>query len=424
VTSVLHESSYPLYPTPKCGIGERKMLGSIHSDQRCRICNSTFRDDKRNGLSCPQHPEERATSFKIMFKGICKRYHSYDEAEKILIVLRYQYQQNKFDRREWSQGHPLGFQKLAEEWLERKKQVVKHKHYVNLKRCINKACIAWGQKSIKEIGYAEIEDFLFSEKDIAEKTRFNMRSCLNDFLTSLRKRKVLTWAEMPEVPTVSYEMEYRNTLQGSDQVRVLTEVKRISYEFNPRIWIGIKFLMTYFNTRPGELLRIREGDIKLERRKIVIPHPKEKKPKNMSLTSADVQLLKTIPKGFPELFFFRHLTSRNGCVPGEQFGPEYLHRYWKMACDNLGIKDVGLYGGTKHSSMCNSKRTREDVKEASMISSSSSLGRYLRHNDEKCREIYNETWKNTSDNALTMDFEDNLNSTMRSTLDTKVLKDK
>ena len=34
---------------------------------------------------------------------------------------------------------------------------------------------------------------------------------------------------------------------------------------------------------------------------------------------------------------------------GEQFGPKYFKKWWDKACENLGIKGVDLYGGTKHS---------------------------------------------------------------------------
>lgn len=30
---------------------------------------------------------------------------------------------------------------------------------------------------------------------------------------------------------------------------------------------------------------------------------------------------------------------------------EILYRFWKRACDNLGIVGVDLYGGTRHSAM-------------------------------------------------------------------------
>ena len=48
------------------------------------------------------------------------------------------------------------------------------------------------------------------------------------------------------------------------------------------------------------------------------------------------------------MFFFRHQSGRSGIKQGDQFGPKYFKVWWDKACKNLGIKDVGLYGGTKH----------------------------------------------------------------------------
>jgi len=33
-----------------------------------------------------------------------------------------------------------------------------------------------------------------------------------------------------------------------------------------------------------------------------------------------------------------------------RFGKDYLYKWWKIAWKNLGIEDVDLYGGTRHSS--------------------------------------------------------------------------
>jgi hypothetical protein len=35
---------------------------------------------------------------------------------------------------------------------------------------------------------------------------------------------------------------------------------------------------------------------------------------------------------------------------GQPFGEKYLYKWWKRTCANLGIEDVDLYSGTRHSS--------------------------------------------------------------------------
>jgi len=42
------------------------MAGGIYSDQRCPLCGGVYRDDGRRGLSCPAHPQQRATAFILL----------------------------------------------------------------------------------------------------------------------------------------------------------------------------------------------------------------------------------------------------------------------------------------------------------------------------------------------------------------------
>ena len=36
---------------------------------------------------------------------------------------------------------------------------------------------------------------------------------------------------------------------------------------------------------------------------------------------------------------------------GRIYGEKYFYKWWKKACESLGIKDVDLYGDTRHSSV-------------------------------------------------------------------------
>jgi len=77
--------------------------------------------------------------------------------------------------------------------------------------------------------------------------------------------------------------------------------------------------------------------------------PKEKKIKTIYLLPEDVDLIKTLPRGMPQLYFFRHRQGIKGVKADKRFGEHLFYTTWKKACDNLGVKDVDLYGGTRHS---------------------------------------------------------------------------
>ena len=254
--------------------------------------------------------------------------------------------------------NPLGFENLALKWLEQKKQTkIKAKTIQSYANFMGKAISVWGQRNIKTIGTAEVDDFLLDDhrtpkgKKITDKTRHNMMSCLHQFFKWVCRREKAV--EFPEFPEIAFELGWRNIVSIENQQAIIDEVKRISWDVNPKIWLGIKLLATYIKIRPGEMRDVRERDINLESGYIHIPHPKEgskKQGKYAFLDGEDIALINTFPKSItPDLYFFRHLSGQSGVKIGEQFGPKYFKKWWDRACANLGIQGVDLYGGTKHS---------------------------------------------------------------------------
>ena len=85
----------------------------------------------------------------------------------------------------------------------------------------------------------------------------------------------------------------------------------------------------------------------------LIPIPdkrtKEKSAKFIILDEDDINYLESLPRSLPRLTFFRHGSGIAGCQAGIKFGKKYFYKNWKKACKNLGIDNLDLYGGTKHS---------------------------------------------------------------------------
>ena len=181
------------------------MEGNIYSEQRCSVCGSKFRNNGKTGVVCPNHPNQFATKMEVIFRKIHKRFRVYEEAAQFLSGLRYKVVENTFDARDYQKDLPLSFTNQSKKWLETKKAKVltgdlSESHYRNLKNYMSRACAFFGHKPVKDIGYADLEDFLLAQKDISDeatdnqkdisgKTRDNMRSCLNTFFTWLKKRK-------------------------------------------------------------------------------------------------------------------------------------------------------------------------------------------------------------------------------------------
>ena len=233
-------------------------------------------------MFCKQHPQIAANSkFIVRFgRAITKRFTNYHEAERFLIGLRFENDKGTFDIRDYRKDNPLGFENLAKKWLEQKKRTkVKPKTIQSYTNFMDKAIGAWGQRNIKTIGTAEVEDFLFADHRtpngdrITDKTRHNMKSCLHQFFEWVNRREKAF--EMPELPEIEFELGWRRIVSIEIQQAIIDEVKRISWEVDPKIWLGIKLLATYIKIRPGEMRNVRERDINLESGFIHIPHPKE-----------------------------------------------------------------------------------------------------------------------------------------------------
>jgi integrase len=373
------------------------MLGGIYSDQRCGICGSRFRDNFKNALICPDHPNQEASRFRVYFKGVTKRFSSYREASRHLNGLRFETDNGKFDPREYRKSKPLGFENLADQWLKIKEKEVKKSSFRKITNHLYKASKYYGNTSIKEIGFKEIQLFLLSLQGLSEKTKHNHLSSLRQLFRWLKRAKVID--SLPEFPEIRFELAWRKTVDKGTQQAIIEDVRKTSYHINPKIWIGVKWLATYFNLRPGELLNIKEGDIDLKQGEIIIPHPKEKRPKIVYLLNEDVELLRSFPRGLPELYFFRHVKGISGVKAGDRFGDKYLYKWWKKACTNLGIEGVDLYGGTRHSTVRELRkyRTPEEIRLGSMHSTNKAFERYYRADPDDYRGIYRDAQRDNKD---------------------------
>lgn len=325
------------------------MKGGIYTNERCPNCGGVLRhDENRDGFFCKNHPDSRIIPEKMRVKfgrQVSRRFYNgqYMQARQFLEGLRFKTVEGTFDFRDYVSDNPLGFRTLAEKWLLHKQHHVSKNHFRNIKREIQKAVDVWGQTNVKAIGYGEIQDFL-DNLDLSGKSKAEARSTLHTFFTWVcRREKSIA---MPDFPEIDYQLGWRNIVSIDTQQAIIEEIKRISWDVNPKIWIGIKWLATYIAFRPNELRMLKESEINVSGF-FVVPKPKEKKPKLIAMLPEDIELYQNY-RGLPDLYFFRHI-KRKGQKPGAQFGKDYFYTWWRKACKNLGIEGVDLYGGTRHS---------------------------------------------------------------------------
>lgn len=371
------------------------MRGRIYTDQKCPVCGSSYvHEDRRRGLFCPNHPEQEATrAFTVQFgRKLRKRFKGFREAERFLDGLRYEVDRGTFDARDYLTSNPLSFTTLSTAYLKKKKDSLAPGSYSHYKRYIKTAQEYFKDTNVKQIQYAQLEDYMDTIPG-SGKTRACYLECLKTFFKWLVKRREIDKGSEPEFPEIRYELGYRRTVGKEIQFEILKEVKRISFHVSPKIWLGIKWLITYISVRPAELRNIKEGHIDRREGYILIPHPKEKKPKIVPLISEDIEILNELPRGLPELHFFRHGKNVSGVRPGERFGKNVFYKWWKRACENLGIEGVDLYGGTRHSSTVSLRdhATPEQIKRATMHSTNKAFERYFQVSREELEKIYERT---------------------------------
>jgi integrase len=158
---------------------------------------------------------------RVRFPGVERRFTDYDKATRFLTGLRFEFDRGVFDPRDYAASNPLGFEYLISKWLERKKDAIGWNHYLNMRAEANRASRTWGNRNIKEIQYADVEDML-DQQALSSKSKHNLVSTLSQFFSWCAKRKYIQ--EMPELPTVEYELGYRKTVTKDEQDAILEEI--------------------------------------------------------------------------------------------------------------------------------------------------------------------------------------------------------
>ena len=97
-----------------------------------------------------------------------------------------------------------------------------------------------------------------------------------------------------------------------------------------------------------------------------------------------------MPRGLPDLYFFRHVKGISGVKAGKKFGNKYFYKWWKKACMNLNINGVDLYGGTRHSTATalREKHSPEEIRKATLHSTNKAFDRYLQLETNDARRVY------------------------------------
>ncbi len=349
-------------------------------------------DANEDNCFCKKCGAAATGRYRVKFgRDISKRFSSYKEASRFLTVLRFKADEGSLDKRDYKKNLPLSFTNLSNDWLLRRAKehengVISDSHFGNAKRFMHQASEYFHHTSVKNITYGDFEDFLWSDKISKNgKTRSLVRSCLNTFLSWVKKRERIEVAELPEV---DYELGFRNITDIETQYEILDEVERISPS---KVHFGTELLATYTCLRPGDLRRLNEGS--LYNNSLIIRRPtKSKVPLVVKLIPEHVEKWKAFVKNYPALpnaLFFRHQSSGNGYRKDQPYGRNMFYKWWKRACKKFGIEDLDLYGGTRHTSTTEiaTLAGRDKAKSASNHKTNKAFDRYCQAGDDTGYEM-------------------------------------
>ena len=86
----------------------------------------------------------------------------------------------------------------------------------------------------------------------------------------------------------------------------------------------------------------------------------------------------------PQVKFFRHHGGVSGCRDGQLFGGKLFYKWWKRACTDLGIEDLDLYGGTRHSTTTALAKAvgKDGARKASQHETNKAFDRYCQAHED------------------------------------------
>jgi hypothetical protein len=205
---------------------------------------------------------------------------------------------------------------------------------------------------------------------------------------------------MPEFPEIGFELEFRNYTDLDTMMRIVSTVKELSYDINPMIWFGIELLSSYPILRPKDLSKIRHEEIDLQHGDFTIFWPSKNRHKEKRLTvrlvDEHTEIFKELLARYPALPptpFFRHTPGLSGVNANEVFGPAYFRKWWKRACDRLGIEGLDLYGGTRHTLTTTIAKEfgEQAARDALGDRTNKAFERYCHYQKDKPHEIARQT---------------------------------
>jgi len=298
-------------------------------------------------------------------------------AEDFLVILNAEVLNKQYDPRDYRKDKPLAFNRLGEDWLEKRKPEVRC--YRNLCNHINLASMFFGDLNYKLLNYAWLQEF-FNQlpESIGVKTKRNIKATLTTFCRwvvdaySTQDIKL----EVPKFPPLGkYKKKLRKIVTPQDQAMILDKMKEITPA--PKGHLAALWMITY-GLRCIELRPVKRKDFQDGR--MTVWDWKQDSYKEKKLLPDDWALVEQ-DNTFGDMYFFRH-------PDGAQLGRDYPYTWLKRASVLLGF-DVHPYAIVRHSTITalSDVYTPEDIQHNFSLHLAG-LYDYLHTKEDKKQEMY------------------------------------
>jgi len=345
-------------------LGGQKMKGVIRPISRqtnCPACDKKFQYLPKLGYACPFcKTVPNRFRIDIHFSGeryfICsdKQGQALDSFQRALILLshiQHEIENHIFDPSKYvaSDIKKFYFENLLDKWISDKERDAEKGQlsysYINpLKGHIGNYIKPYFKgKDVRDIRTIDVKEFGRQLPDkLSPKTQKNIINALENFFNTLLADEILD--KKPLFPKISVPEPAIKWCNREVQDSILNAI--------PDRHRFIFFFLTRQGLRPAEAVAIKWEDIDLSNgiltvkrtmsyRKIV-DRTKNKKVRPRLIHPDVLDILKSIPRGLPNVYLFINPNSK------KPYLTDTLQRLWKEACKAVNV-DIELYQATRHS---------------------------------------------------------------------------
>lgn len=336
------------------------MAGKIRTKEKCPKCGKAFITGI-NGLSCPECQTAPKKYFiDIYWKQRFKIYSdlhghaldSYARAHRLIESIRNEIDNHTFDPKRYIrvEAEKYSFSVYASNWLAKcegyvAKQKLSPSYMKELRRFVNKRFIPFFlEQDIRDLRTANITAFYDNlPNNLSLKTQSNIMSVLHKLFSDALLNEDIR--QMPSFPEIDVPDPDWSWCAEDVQDDILVKI--------PQAHLPYLIFMARQGVRPAEARALKWDCVDLSRGVVTIRRNFSlnklrdiTKAKNIRIIPLDplvAEMLKEMnAKGIePDSFVF---TKK-----GRGYSESYARKLWNSACKNVGVENLTLYQGTRHS---------------------------------------------------------------------------